>query len=201
MSYPTIQAEARHESGKGAARRARLSGKIPAVAYGGGGSAIPLMVSPRDLQQLRRSSLGWNSPFLLAVEGRDDVGLAMLQDVQKHPVSGELLHADFKRVQDDTAVVVRVPVRITGKAPGVELGGRLAQTLRDVSLSCVPSRIPEAVVVDVSTMNVGDKVLLSSLPMAEGVSLVFRHDATVVNIARGRVAKAAGKAAEEKPKA
>ncbi len=196
MEYQTIQAEARTDRGKGAARRTRTTGRIPAIAYGGGADAVALSLNPKDLRLLHKGELGWNTPFHLAVEGGDDLGLSMLKAVQKHPLSGELLHADFIRVQEDTPVTVKVPVRLTGKAPGVELGGKLAQPLRDVYIACLPSAIPAAVVVDVSQMGVGDKVLLSSLPSTDGVTVLYRHDATVVNVVRGRVAKAATTVAE-----
>lgn len=202
MEYPTIQAQARTERGKGAARRARRDGRIPAVAYSAGSEAVSLSVNPKDLHLLHRGDLGWNAPFVLAVDGGEDLGLSMLKDVQRHPVSGALLHADFMRVADDVPVTVRLPLVLVGKSPGVELGGKLAQPLRSVRVQCLPALIPQRIEIDISTMQIGDKVLLSSLPTPEGVTLAYRQDATVVNIVRGRGAGAAvvnaeGEEAEE----
>jgi large subunit ribosomal protein L25 len=189
MDYQTIQAEARSTSGKGAARRTRQAGRIPAVAYGGDGDSVALTVNPKDLRLLHKGALGWNTPFNLAVEGAEDLGLTMLKAVQKHPVSGELLHADFMRVDDNVTVRVKVPIALTGKSVGVEGGANLSQPLRAVTVVCTPSKIPQSIVIDITELDIGDKVLLSSLPTPDGVNLVIRQDATVVNVARGRAAE------------
>ncbi len=187
MEYQTIQAEARSEAGKGAARRTRRAGRIPAIAYGGGVDAVALSVDPRALRQLHKGVLGWNTPFMLTVDGSDDVGLAMLKDVQKHPTTGALLHADFVRLTADGVVEVNVPVRLLGKAPGIEEGGKLNQPMRALVVRCLPSVIPDALEIDVSELDVGDKVMLSGVATPDGISLVFVNDATVVNVFRSRV--------------
>lgn len=200
MDYQTIQATARTTTGKSFAREMRRAGLIPAVAYGGGEAAQPLAVNPAALIALKKSPTGWNTPFHLVIEGGDDLGLAMLREVQKHPIKGNLLHADFLCVKPDQTVQVEVPLVLSGKAKGIELGGRLQQTLRAVTIRCLPGDIPPAVDQDVTDMDVGEKLMLSGLAAPANTTLVFRHDASAVQIARGRGAATeavAGEAGEE----
>ncbi len=197
MDYQTIQAAARNATGKGFARATRNGGQIPAVAYGAGGAAVSVTVDPDDILALKRQATGWNTPFNLAVEGGDDVGLVMLREVQRHPIRGHLLHVDFLRVAADKPVQVDVPLVLTGKAKGSELGGRLQQTLRSVTLECLPGDIPSAVEQDISDLDVGEKLALSQLAAPAGATLIFRHDASAVQIARGRGAQEDEEVVEE----
>ena len=190
MDYQTIQAAARTTTGKGFARATRNGGQIPAVAYGAGEAAVPVTVNPADILALKRQATGWNTPFNLAIEGGEDLGLVMLREVQRDPLKGHLLHVDFLRVALDRRVRVKVPLVLSGKAKGIELGGRLQQTLRSVTLECLPGDIPAAVDQDISDMDVGEKLALSQLAAPAGTKLVFRQDASAVQIARGRGAKA-----------
>ena len=130
MSNPTLQAEQRSDTGKGVARKLRAAGRMPAVAYGGSAAAQNLTINPEQILGLKRGPLGWNQPVSIDVDGGDNVELAMLQAVDKHPITGQLLHADFVRVDAKQAVVVAVPLRVEGTAPGVAMGGRLNQQLR-----------------------------------------------------------------------
>ena len=180
MNTQTIQAEARADAGKGVARKLRASGLIPAVAYGGAGDAVQLSLDPRDLTNLRKAPLGWNSPIEIEVEGGENVGLVLLRAVQKHPISGKLLHADFLRVAADSEVEVKVPLRLTGSSPGAALGGRLSQPKREVAVLCTPASIPNGVEIDVSSLNIGDRIMLSEVAFPEGVRASFKHDAPAV---------------------
>ena len=173
MSNPTIHAEIRTESGKGAARRLRRAGRMPAVAYGGGAKAQALSIDPTQLQALKSSPLSWNQPVKIEVDGGDTVALALLKAVDKHPISGVFLHADFLQLDAKKAVRVQVPLRLEGSAPGVALGGLLNQQLRALDVSCLPADIPSGLLVDVSKLEVGDRLLLSDLTMPKGVTAMI----------------------------
>ena len=173
MSNPTIHAELRTNSGKGVARGLRRGGRMPAVAYGGDAEAMPLSIDPKELVTLRSGPLGWNQPVKIEVDGGDSVALAMLRAVDKHPISGEFLHADFMRLDAKTAVVVEVPLRIEGTAPGVAMGGLLNRQLRTLRVRCLPDAIPAGVIVDVSKLEVGDRLLLSELTLPKGVTALI----------------------------
>jgi len=181
MNTQTIQAEARSETGKGQARKLRASDRIPAIAYGGASDPQELSLDPKALAELRKSPLGWNQPVTIEVDGGDNVGLALLRDVQKHPVSGQVLHADFMRVEEGAEVIVQVPMRLVGKSPGEALGGRISQPKRAVAVRCTPSTIPKAVEIDISGLEVGDRVLLSEVKFPAGVQASFAHDAPAVS--------------------
>ncbi len=181
METETIRATARPESGKGVARQLRRAGLIPAIAYGGDGDPLALSLDPKQLIQLRKSRLGWNHPVTIEVEDGAKVELALLREVQKHPISGKLLHADFLRVAEGDEVVVRVPLAIDGRAKGQEIGGRISQPRREISIFCFPRQIPERILVDVRELEIGDKVMLSELQMPDGCRPEFRHDVTVAS--------------------
>lgn len=186
MEVHTIQAAPRGDNGKGAARRLRATGKIPAVVYGKGGAASQVSIDPKALLRLRKSPLGFNQPVAITVDGGDDVALAMLKEVQKHPTRRTVLHADFHALDADQKIVVDVPFQLKGKSKGVELGGKLSQPLRSAKVRCKAADIPARIVIDISDLDVGDKVLLSSLPLPANVEPGWRYDATVLMIARGR---------------
>jgi large subunit ribosomal protein L25 len=181
MEIQTIRAKTRPESGKGVARKLRAAGLIPAVAYGAGGNALTLALDPNQLVQLHKSRLGWNHPVTIEVEDGEGVELALLREVQKHPISRALLHADFLRVDPGAEVVVRVPLRVDGRAAGEEIGGRISQPRRELLIRCKPLDIPEQILVDVRELEIGDKVMLSELDLAEGSHPVFTQDVTVAS--------------------
>jgi large subunit ribosomal protein L25 len=186
MEVHEIKAALRSETGKGVARKLRADRRIPAVVYGAGGEATALTMNPTDLVLLRKSALGWNQPVALKVDGGSDVGLAVLKDVQRHPISREFLHADFQAVDAEQYLNVEVPIVLTGKSKGVELGGKLAQPLRTLKLRCRPADIPQKVALDITDLDVEDKIMLSDVPLAEGVLPGWRENATIVAVARGR---------------
>jgi len=179
MELHTFQAEARNATGKGVARKVRGTGRIPAVVYGNGEPA-PLTIDPKELRRLKSQPLGWNTPLTLTIDGGDDVPAAMLVDVQRHPVSGKLLHADFRRVTEKDTVTVIVPVTVSGKAAGLTLGGRISLAMPEVKLVCAIDSIPAKVDIDVTPLQITDKVFLQDLPLPNGVKVASRHNPSVV---------------------
>ena len=192
MQTQAISARFRTGTGKGTARKLRADGRIPVVVYGGG-DPVALDLDPRELTTLRKQTLGWNTPVSINVDGGDDISLALLKDVQRHPVSGNVIHADFLRVDADSPVVVNVPVRTTGKAIGETVGGRVFFLLRAVPVRCKPADIPNGVSIDVTPLDIDDKVMIDEVPMPDGVEVVFKERVPVVKILgkRGRRATAA----------
>ena len=181
MSNPTIHAEMRTSTGKGSARKLRRAERMPAVAYGGTADSMPLTIDPHDIEKLRKSPLGWNQPVQIEVDGGQSVDLAMLKAVDKHPISGVLLHADFVRLEAGVAVLVNVPVRIEGSAAGVALGGLLNVQIRTLPVRCLPKDIPTGIEVDVSKLEVGDRLMLSKVKLPAGVVATI-SDTPVVSV-------------------
>ncbi|HCP44497.1 MAG TPA: 50S ribosomal protein L25 [Deltaproteobacteria bacterium] len=180
MELETIQAEARTDVGKGVARKLRASGKMPAVAYGKGGDAVSLALDPADLHNLRKGRLGWNQPLSIEVDGGDAIPLAMLRDVQRNPLTGKLLHADFIMLTEGAEIELRVPIRTVGKAHGEELGGMVSLLQRSIAVTCLPKDIPDGIDVNITRLNVGDKIMLSDLTMPSGVVVDTSVDTPVI---------------------
>src|SRR6188768_3889808 len=141
MDTIKVTASRRTESGKGAASRLRSTGKIPAVAYGKQLPAQALAVGPEALKAVFASAYGNNNVIELDVEGKDKLTV-MLRDYQYHPVSRQLLHADFVQIHLDQPVDVDVPLELTGKAAGLLQGGTLRQVFRKLPIRALPKDIP-----------------------------------------------------------
>ena len=193
METMALQAEVRTESGKGPARRLRLSGKVPAVVYGPGIEPTALTVNPTELLKGLRSKRGRNVAYDLTFGGK--TALVMVRDLEVDPVTRDLLHVDFLSVAPDKAVVVTVPLATTGRAKGVVKGGQLNVTLRTVPLLSPPKVIPEEILLDVSGLDLGDLIAVKDLVLPDGVSSTLPQDRTLVSVTENRRAIAAAEAA------
>lgn len=177
----SVSANTRTETGKGAARRLRNSGKIPAVAYGKGLSAKNLSVTPKDIVTVLKSERGQNTVLKMAVEGSNEL-LVMIKEYTYHPVSRSLEHVDFVEVKLDQPVDVDVPLVTHGKAAGVTLGGLLRQVYRTIPVRCVPDQIPLKIETDVSALNLGDAIATKDLNLPAGVSVRLPAEQTLVAV-------------------
>jgi large subunit ribosomal protein L25 len=177
----TVTANPRTETGKGAARRLRNSGQIPAVAYGKGLAAKTLSVTPKDVITVLKSERGQNSVLQMKVNGGSDL-LVMIKQYTYHPVSRALEHVDFVEVKLDRPVDVDVPLIVTGKAVGVTLGGVLRQVYRTIPVRCLPDRIPLKVETDVTKLELGDAIATKDLTLPEGVEVRLPAEQTLVAV-------------------
>ena len=133
MAVNALVAEVRDATGKGAARKLRAAGRIPAVVYGRGTESRAISVDPKALVQLlQKGGAGMNTLIELSVDGTAKT--VLVKELQRDPVRGRPLHTDFYLVDLDQKVEVSVPIRLTGRAPGVELGGILDHPLREIEL-------------------------------------------------------------------
>lgn len=112
----------------------------------------------------------------------------LVRELQRHPVSRRILHVDLVVPDLDKEIVLGVPVRLTGRSIGVSMGGRLTKPHRDIKVSAVPAKVPAEVVVDISSLDLGDGVMVSELGFPEGVSPIYDADYVVVKVSapRGR---------------
>jgi large subunit ribosomal protein L25 len=164
METFTVEGKVREGRGKGAARRTRLTGMVPAVLYGGRKESISLAVNAKQVAKILRSETGHNTIFRVEVDGTTEQ--AMLKDWQVDPLSGKLLHADLLRIAMDVRMRVRVPVHTFGEPQGVKLqGGVFEMVTREVELECLPGDIPEEFKIDVSDMMIGKQLRASDLPI------------------------------------
>jgi large subunit ribosomal protein L25 len=177
----SVTANPRTETGKGAARRLRNSGQIPAVAYGKGLPATTLSVVPKDVITVLKSERGQNTVLQMKVNGGNDL-LVMIKHYTYHPVSRSLEHVDFVEVKLDQPVDVDVPLVAHGKAVGVTLGGVLRQVYRTIPVRCLPDRIPLKIETDVSHLELGYAVATKDLQLPEGVEVRLPAEQTLVAV-------------------
>jgi large subunit ribosomal protein L25 len=154
----TLKASIRKEKGKGAARRLRAGGQLPAVAYGHGVKDRALSLDSHDLEKLLASINPENTIIELRVDGGRPVQ-ALIREVQRHPSRPQILHVDLFQVRASEKLHVNVPVRFSGAPVGVrDEGGVLQEILRELSVECLPADIPTEVVVDIEGLRIGDAV-------------------------------------------
>ena len=196
MQTRTITARPRSTSGKGPARRLRAQGEIPAVAYGKQLAAVALSVSPKDLLDVLEGEFGSNTVIELALESGEKLSV-LTKEYQYHPVTRELLHADFIQVDLSQPVDVEVPLELTGRAKGVVLGGNLHQARRSLPIRCLPAQIPAKLTKDVTELGLDEGYSVADLDLPEGVSVRLPAKQTVVLVAADRRRQAAEAAAAE----
>jgi large subunit ribosomal protein L25 len=165
--------------GKGAARKLRVSGKIPATLYG---AAAPMSVEvdPRALDDIFRVSRNHNTIVQVNVNGQDVP--CLVKEAQRHPLSREILHVDLYAVPEDRDIEVRVPVEAVGKSKGAGVGGKVRIIRREVRVVCHYRRIPTTVQVDVSSLDIGEQIRVSAVPMPEGLRIAYETDFAVLSI-------------------
>jgi large subunit ribosomal protein L25 len=171
MDAQTVQAETRTDFGKGAARKLRAAGRIPAVLYRAGGESSHFSVDPNTLQLMYRR-IG-NPNLLINLEADGKSRLCILKDAQKHPLSRDLLHIDFYEVNAKEEVAVEVLVRISGKAAGETFGARITFLRRTIRIAAKPADIPAEILLDVREMQVGDFLRAQDVTLPSGVSLAI----------------------------
>ena len=172
MAENALQVQFRENAGKGVARKLRAAGRIPGVVYGREFPPVPVSLDPQLLRRvLVHSEAGLNTLFELDVAGGGPLQgkPVLVRELQRDPVKGAYLHADLLVVDLLQKIQVSVPIHVVGKAHGVELGGILDHSLRELELLCLPTAIPKEIQVDVSALDVGQSLHVRDLALPEGV--------------------------------
>ena len=175
-----VAAAVRSTTGKGIARKTRLAGKVPAVVYGSDAHASPIDVDPGLLVETFRKSGNRNTIVHVDLDGQQVP--CLVREVQRHPVSREILHVDFYRLTPGQPVRVTVPLRMTGKSKAAALGGRAVLTRRDVKVECLWESIPTNIDIDVTELDVGGTLRVAELVCPPGVKVPFRQNFQIVNV-------------------
>lgn len=197
MELIELKASVRTGRKKGPSRRLRAEGRIPAVLYGPGADTISLSIDTAELDKAIKSKTGSQAFFNMKIEGGDiPTKTAMIKDVQTHPVTRQMIHADFYEIAMDRKIRAMAPVTVTGKSIGVENGGMLQIIRRELEVLCFPNQMPEEIEIDITTLDIGDSVHIEDIAAEEGVE--FPHDVnfTVLTVLGGRM-EGAGEAGEE----
>jgi large subunit ribosomal protein L25 len=176
----TLVAEARSTIGKGAARQLRAKGLVPAIYYGPGHEPTGLAVKPKDLIAALSSNLGRNTLISLDVGGTSQ--MAMVQDVQIHPVTRQPLHVDFYRVDLEKPIQREVTFVADGRSKGVIAGGEQVVIYRTLPLVAKPGKFPSSVHADVTNLEIGDHIKVSDLKLPEGVTVALPSERNVISV-------------------
>jgi large subunit ribosomal protein L25 len=174
-----IKAQIREEIGKSAVKKLRREGFLPAVAYGAGEKTLSLKINKHDFLKFLRSIKGESVLIKLAINRR--VKTAILKDIERDPVTGEVLHVDFQLLHKGERVSVTVPVVLVGTPEGVKMGGVMEQILREIEIRAIPSKIPAHIEVDVSGLKIGDSIHVRDLKL-EDVEILEDEESTIVTV-------------------
>ena len=185
MANATLKASRRDTGGKGAARKLRGGGQVPAVLYGHGDRTESLSLDAHELDLLLHHVNPENTLIGLDIDGkRSDV---LIREIQRHPWRPEVLHVDFLLVHGDEALKLDVPVRLLGTPVGVrDDGGVLDQVIYDLHIECLPRNIPDSAEVDISEMKIGDSLRVSDITLPN-VTILNEADQAVAVVTQPRV--------------
>ncbi len=174
-----IKANKREIFGKNASRQLRREGMIPAVIYGAREATVSLNLSKKEIFKILRSETGENTIFQISFDS--EMRDAMIKEIQRDPVTDEILHADFIQIVMDKTVRVSVPVVTSGEAVGVKTeGGFIDLMTREVEVECLPKYIPEHIEVDISDLHLHQSFKVEDIAPAEGVEILSAPDAIIV---------------------
>jgi len=194
-----LAAQLRSETGQTAVKKIRNQGSIPAVIYAHNETPVILQVNERDIDTLLAHAAGEHVLVELEIASGAN-RLAIIQEVQHHPVTQRILHVDFHGVSADEQIESSIPVEPLGESVGVKsFGGILEQLLRAVTIKCLPTDLPEILNVDVSALKIGDSIHIKDLQLPSGVTAMDDAEVTVFLVAEPKVAVEAPVA--EAPKA
>lgn len=205
-----LNAESRNDMGKGASRRLRRTGKVPAIIYGGDTAPQNLSIGHNELLRRLEDEAFYSHILTINIDGKSEQ--AVLRDLQRHPAKPVVLHVDLQRVKAGQALRMHVPLHFKGEqeCPGVKTQGGIVNHNRvEVEVECMPKDLPEFIEVDASQLSIGESVHLSQVTLPNGVVLVelhnFEHldederheiDQPVISIAHPRVEKVVDETAE-----
>lgn len=188
----TIRTEIRQEFGSAASRRMRKTGMVPCLVYSSGKEADALSIEVGALTK------AISLPHVIQLDVNGKTKNVLTQEAQWDYLADVLLHVDFKEIRMDQKIKTHVPITATGEAPGVAAGGSLDQATFEIEVECLPSNIPEKIEIDVSTLEIGDSVLISTVPMPEGVEAIFSDESqSLFQVSAPRAEEEEAEVAEE----
>ena len=173
---------------RGNVKKLRATGRVPATIYGRQAKPQNLELVFDDITDLLHHSISENVLVDLSVENDQRAKrLALVQEVQHHPLSGKVLHVDFHEVAENEKVTVFVPVETTGEAAGVKTGGgTLEHVMHKLKLRCLPKDLPDQILIDVAVLEIGKSIHLGEIKAPEGVEILGDKSRAVVTVAAPR---------------
>lgn len=182
METLEVHVETREIGSKRQARRLRREGKIPGILYGPKTQAVPLELNKKEFSS---RVAGLEGSHLVRLQSESTAlanKVALVKEMQFHPITGEVVHTDLYEVDLNARIQVRVPLHFVGKAVGVVRGGILQPIAREIEVECLPLDIPEFFNVEVGELDIGDSIHIGNLPMPEGVRVVDESNFALVAV-------------------
>lgn len=181
VSLTAFPRELRKRNGS---KKVRTAGRIPAVIYGRHNTPQNLEIGSRDMENLVHGAASENVLVDLTVEGGKGARMALVKDIQHHPLSGKMLHVDMQEVVENEKVTIMVPIETTGEAAGVKTGGGvLEHVLFKVKVKATPRDLPEVINLDVTNLEIGQSIHIGEIPPIQGVEILGHKESPVVAVA------------------
>jgi len=179
MDIPVLEAMPREESGGHACRKLRRHDLVPAILYGRGEPNVMLAVPKRPMEKMVQEH-----HFIMRVQWGDESTPVQLKEIQYEALGDEIIHVDMGRISLSETVEVSVPIETHGEAAGVREGGVLELILHEVDVECLPTKIPEKLVAEVTQLNIGDDLRVRDLAVPEGVKILSEEDTVVALVSQ-----------------
>jgi large subunit ribosomal protein L25 len=188
MKSVPLKAFPRVQTRRGPVKQLRSNGRVPAVIYGRQTTPQNLEISAREIGDLIEHHLSENLLVDLSIENDSRAKrLALVQEIQHHPIDGKIVHVDFHEVAEDEKVTVQVPVETVGEAAGVKnSGGVLEHVLFKLKVRCLPKDLPEQIIVDVTALEIGKTIHIGEVAAPQGVEILGDKKIPVVSVAAPR---------------
>lgn len=184
MAQSTLEVKIRKRMGKSGAREIRKEGNIPGILYGKSTDPIPVVVNPSALKEALSTEAGENTLLEMSIkDGSEETKrLSLLREVQYDFITSKPIHFDFQALDMTKTITVDVPVHITGRAKGVKEGGILEEVMRDIPVECLPKNIPNSFEIDVTELDIGDSIHVSTLKVSDDINILSEDEETIVTV-------------------
>ncbi len=189
-----LEAEPRTDLGKGASRRLRRAGMVPAVIYGAGKDSVSISLKHNELRHSLENEAFYSHILTVKLGKKEEQ--AILKDLQRHPSKPVIMHMDLQRVSANERIRVHAPLHFMNEesAPGVKEGGLVSHSQTEIEITCLPKDLPEYIELDLGTLELDASIHLSEIPLPAGVEAVELthgegHDPSIVSIHMARGAK------------
>ena len=190
-----LKAEKRDDTGKGAARKIRATGRVPGVVYGHGADPVKVTVDARDLFHTLHTEAGANVLIDLRIDG--DHFLAMPREVQRDHLRGRLLHVDFLRIARDEKITVEVPIQLTGESHGVKEGGVVEHHLWNLNIECFPQDVPASIEADIAALGIGESIKVDDLSIGDAITVLTPMEEVIASVVTPQVLEVEEEVPEE----
>jgi large subunit ribosomal protein L25 len=198
MKQVVLTAQKREKVGKEICKKLRKQGKIPAIIYGPGVDPLHIAVNFNEFEKVYNRYKGETVLYLLEVaNGETQKYQCILKELQRDPVTDRFIHLDFYAVSTENVIEIEVPIEFVGRPVGLTKGGILEIFMHELTVECLPTAIPDKIVVDISHLDLGDSLHVRDIKVPEGVKIKDRPEETVCTVVAEEEEKTEG--AEETP--